>query len=132
MRIAWSATSTEGRFIPAEREASPDTVCEHFSLLRAQGYGYFEIRGIDNEFPVLTIGFRDTHAVVHRMISTEEVSLLAGDGTAVPGESIEVPIMDDLAEFTGQFIIDVDHAWETVRTFMMTGSTADLGTWSEL
>jgi hypothetical protein len=50
----------------------------------------------------------------------------------VPGESIEVPIMDDLAGFTGEFVINVDHAWETVRRFMMTGSTADLGTWSEL
>ncbi len=66
------------------------------------------------------------------MTSPEEIPLLAGDGTVVPGEKIEVPIMDDLAEFTGEFAIDADHAWETVRTFMMTGSTADLGTWSEL
>jgi hypothetical protein len=64
--------------------------------------------------------------------SPEEMSLLAGDGTVVPGESIEVPIIYDFAGFSGEFVLNVDHAWETVRRFMMTGSTADLGTWSAL
>jgi hypothetical protein len=93
---------------------------------------YFETRGINNEFPVLIIGFRDGHAIVYRMTFPEEMSLLAGDGTVVPGESIEVPIMDDLAKLTGEFAIDVDRVWETLRRFMTTGSTADLGTWTEL
>lgn len=40
--------------------------------------------------------------------------------------------MDELAEFTGEFVIDVDHAWDVMRTLMNTGSTSDLGSWSEL
>lgn len=37
--------------------------------------------------------------------------LLAGDGTVPSSAEVEVPIMDDLAVFTGGFVLDTDRAW---------------------
>jgi len=37
--------------------------------------------------------------------------LLVGDGTVPSGAEVEVPIMDDLAAFTGDFVLDIDRAW---------------------
>jgi len=61
-------------------------------------------------FPVLSLAFRDDHAVVHLMSSTEGISLLVGDGTVPSGAEVEVPTMDDLAAFTGDFVLDIDRA----------------------
>ncbi len=40
--------------------------------------------------------------------------------------------MDDLAVFTGDFVLSVDHAWEVVQNFVLTGAFEDLGEWCEL
>ncbi|WP_405953582.1 hypothetical protein [Streptomyces phaeochromogenes] len=69
---------------------------------------------------MLTLAFRDDHAVVHLMSDSEQISLLVGDDTVLSGAEVEVPIMDDLGMFTGDFVLDVDRAWGLVHDFTQT------------
>ena len=43
-----------------------------------------------------------------------------------------MPVMEDFTEFTGDFVMSVDRAWDAVRDFVSAGSPADLGVWYEL
>lgn len=60
------------------------------------------------------------------------MSLLVGDGTVPSGAEFDVPIMDDLATFTGDFVLDVDQVWELVHGFTQTRAAGPLGEWREL
>ncbi|MFJ2095565.1 hypothetical protein ACIOEW_41200 [Streptomyces sp. NPDC087901] len=70
---------------------------------------------------MLILAFQDDHAVVHLMSDTERMSLLAGDGAVPPGAEIEVAITDELAAFTGDFVLDTDRAWDLVNDFIHQG-----------
>lgn len=48
------------------------------------------------------------------------------------GAEVEVPIMDDLAVFTGDFVLGIDRAWELVHDFTRTWEASPLGEWCEL
>jgi hypothetical protein len=37
---------------------------------------------------------------------------------------VEVPIMDDLAAFTGYFVLDIDRAWDLVHSTIMIGASS--------
>ncbi|MFD7771115.1 hypothetical protein [Streptomyces sp. NPDC059787] len=121
MSVVWAATSPEsGLFHEVERCSEVKDLSDRFNDLRARGQGYVEVRWPDREFPVLTLAFRDGHAVVHLMSDTERMSLLVGDGTVPSEAGVEVPIMDNLAVFTGDFVLDVDRAWDVVHDFART------------
>ncbi|BCJ75951.1 hypothetical protein CS0771_54950 [Catellatospora sp. IY07-71] len=133
MSVLWAATSLEsGRFYPGENRSDVSELSERFNELRCRGQGYLEARLADNAFPLLTLGFRDEHAVIHLFNSAEEVALLAGDGTVPPDAVVDVPILDDLAQFTRAFILSIDPAWDSVQPFTRTGSPSELGEWHEL
>lgn len=75
--VVVAATSTEsGRFHRAEKTVDLDTLLSLFDQLTAIGQGYLELRSATQEFPVLTVGFRDNHAVLHCLTSPAETSLL--------------------------------------------------------
>ncbi|MGW0835759.1 hypothetical protein [Streptomyces prunicolor] len=133
MSVVWAATSLEsGRFHPVERRSEAKDLAGRFNDLRSRGQGYVEVRSPDRDFPVLALAFRDDHAVVHLMSDTGRISLLAGDGTVPSGVEVEVPVMDVLAAFTGDFVLDVDRAWNLVRGFMQTRAADPLGEWCEV
>jgi hypothetical protein len=133
MRVVWAATSPESElFDPVERRTEVKDLSDRFNDLRSRGQGYVEVRSPNREFPVLTLAFRDDHAVVNLMSDTERMSLLVGDGTAPSGAEVEVPIMDDLAAFTGDFVLDTDRAWDLVHNFTQTRAPGPLGEWCEL
>ncbi|MFJ7969718.1 hypothetical protein [Streptomyces sp. NPDC096324] len=81
---------------------------------------------------MLILAFRGDHAIIHLMSDAERMSLLIGDGTVPSGAEVEVPIMDDLAAYTGNFVLDTDRAWELVHDFTQTGAAGPLGEWCEL
>ncbi|MEV8090699.1 hypothetical protein [Streptomyces nigra] len=81
---------------------------------------------------MLSLAFRGDQAVVHLMNSPEQMFLLAGDGTVPSSAEVEVPIMDDLAVFTGGFVLDTDRAWKQVHTFIRTRDAGPPGAWHEL
>ncbi|MGW2570867.1 hypothetical protein [Streptomyces sp. NPDC001537] len=133
MSVVWAATSPQtGLFDPVERRTAVKDLSDRFNDLRTCGQGYVEVRSPNREFPVLTLAFRDDHAVVHLVSDTERMSLLVGDGTAPSGAEIEVPIMDDLSTFTGDFVLDVDQAWDLLHVFTRTQAAGPLGEWCEL
>ncbi len=133
MSVMWAATSPEsGLFQPVEKRSDVKDLSDRFNDLRSCGQGYVEVRSSNREFPVLILAFRGNHAVVHLMSDTERMSLLVGDGTVAPGAEVEVPIMDDLAVFTGDFVLDTDRAWELVHDFTQTRAAGPLGEWCEL
>ena len=133
MSVVWAATSLEsGLFNPVERRSEVKDLSDRFNDLRSCGQGYVEVRSPNEEFPVLAVAFRGDHAVVHLMSDTERMSLLVGDGTVPSGAEVEVPIMDDLAAFTGDFVLDIDRAWELVHDFTQMWAAGPLGEWCEL
>ncbi|MFF3412597.1 hypothetical protein ACFYW8_41975 [Streptomyces sp. NPDC002742] len=133
MSVVWSMTSLKsGRFSPNERRSELPDLASGFNELRSRGQGYLEVRFPDNAFPQLTLSFRGDHAVIHLFNDEASVSLLVGDGTVSPEVTIDVPIMDDLTEFTGDFILSVHHAWDVVQNFVQTGTVEGLGEWCEL
>ncbi|GAA3014674.1 hypothetical protein JCM13580A_56850 [Streptomyces drozdowiczii] len=133
MSVVWVGTLPEsGLFSAVETDSGAEDLSGRFNDLRSRGQGYIEVRLPNREFPVLTLAFRDDHAVVHLMSDPERTSLLVGDGTVPSGDEIEVPIMDDLVTFTGDFVLDIDRAWNLVHYFSHTQAVTALGEWCEL
>ncbi|MEW2808063.1 hypothetical protein AB0929_13235 [Streptomyces massasporeus] len=126
-------TSQEsGRFSPVEKRSDLSDLTREFNELRSHGRGYLEIRMPDSVFPQLTSSFSDDLAVIHLFTDEASVSLLVGDGTAPPEATVNVPVMDDLTSFTGDFVLGVDRAWEVVQNFAQTQRIEELGEWCEL
>lgn len=133
MLVWWAATDRESRrFSAIERSSDVADLTDHFTALRSHGQGYLEVRLPGDEFPLLTLGFQDDHAVIHQFSNAEKSFLLVGDGTATADSFVHVPIMDDLAVFSGDCVLAVDRAWTLVRKFIQTGAPGELGEWREL
>lgn len=129
MNISWSATSpTSGGFVPMERPGVASLI-ERFEELRIQGRGYLEVRG-DAAFPVLTLGFTGSAAVVQLIADEDAVSLLAADEPAVADAG--VLILDEPVRFTANFVLDLERAWRVVEEFVRTGDAGLAGEWREL
>ncbi|MEU6091653.1 hypothetical protein ABZ865_33770 [Streptomyces sp. NPDC047085] len=133
MRVTWTATALEspGRHSAVERDSDVGGLADHFNELRSRGQGYLEVRRSGSEFPRLTLGFQGDQAVIHLFDDAETSSLLVGDGTAAAAV-VDVPVMDDLAAFSGDFVLTVTHAWTLVGNFIQTGVPGELGEWCEL
>ncbi|MFC9755130.1 hypothetical protein [Streptomyces sp. NPDC056921] len=133
MNVQWTATALEsGRFSTIERCTGLAALSAHFNALRSGGRGYLEVRLPGSEFPLLTLGFQDDQAVIHLFDHAGRSSLLVGDGTASADSVVQVPIMDDLAVFSCDFVLAVDRAWALLRNFIQAGSPGELGEWCEL
>ncbi|HEY3002147.1 MAG TPA: hypothetical protein VGJ44_07325 [Kribbellaceae bacterium] len=135
MNVVWSATSPEtGRFSSAVMRSDLKELEDRFTALRSIGEGYVEVELPTDDSPQVSVSFRGDRAVVQQLSDPETPtsSLLVGDGS-VPAEAVvDVPVMDDPAVFTGDFVMSVDRAWDAVRDFVRTGSPADLGEWYQL
>lgn len=133
MGMLWTATDLESRrFSAIERNSDVGELTDHFTALRSRGQGYLEVRVSGSGFPVLTLGFQDDQAVVHLFVDAERSFLLVGDGSAAADAVVRVPIMDDLAVFSGECVLAVDRAWAFVRNFIQAGRPGELGEWREL
>ena len=133
MLVRWTATDLESRqFSAIERSSDVADLTDHFTALLSHGQGYLEVRLPGGEFPLLTLSFQDDQAVIHLFDAAEKSSLLVGDGTATADTVVQVPIMDDLAVFSGDCVLAVARAWALVRNFILTGTPGELGEWREV
>ncbi|MFF7290215.1 hypothetical protein [Streptomyces griseorubiginosus] len=133
MSVVWSMTSTDsGQFQYQEKHSELQELVDAFNLLRSRSQGYMEVRLSDKDFPQMTLSFQGGQAVIHLFTKEEIVSLLAGDGSVPADVAVEFPIMDDPVDFTGDFILGLDRAWEIVEDFAQTGEFEGLGEWCEL
>ena len=130
MDVAWSMTSVQSTS-PESRSELRDLVSA-FRELCASGRGHLEVNLPDSLYPYLTLSFLGDHAVIHLFTSEERVSLLVGDGSVSPEGQFDVPVMDELGTFTGDFVMRVDRAWDVMENFVRTGTVEGLGEWYEL
>ena len=96
------------------------------------GQAYLEVRSTEHEFPLVTVGFRGGFAVIHCGSNPDVMALLYGDGSVAAGETAEVPIMDELATFTGEFVLTTATARKALQQFVGSGNPASLGEWCDL
>jgi hypothetical protein len=109
------------------------TTCSASSISsRASGRGTWKCDRLNLSFPVVSVGFRGGFAVIHCASAPDEMALLYGDGSVAPEEAIELPIMDELATFTGEFVLNAAGARKALRDFVVSGTPASLGEWYEL
>jgi hypothetical protein len=128
-----AATSIEsGHFHAVERTVDLDSLLHLFDQLVGIGQGYLELRSAEHEFPVVTVGFRAGFAVIHTTSAPGQTALLRGDGSVPPGEIVEVPIMNEFATFTGEFVLSTARARTAVEDFVGSGDPAHLGEWYDL
>ncbi|CAM5679895.1 hypothetical protein [Streptomyces aurantiogriseus] len=133
MNVTWAATALEsGRYSAVERDSNVRELADHFNELRSRGQGYLEVRLPGSEFPRLTLGFQGDRAVIHLFDDAERSFLFVGDGTAAADAVVDVPVMDDLAALSGDFVLTVDRAWALMHNFIDTGVPGELGEWCEL
>lgn len=133
MSVTWAATAPgSGRFSAVERRSDVRDLADHFNALRSGGKGYLEVRQSGSAYPLLKLSFRGDHAVIHRFDDAERSSLLLGDGITAADVLVDVPVMDDLAAFSGTYVLTVDRAWGLVRGFIHSGTPHILGEWCDL
>ena len=132
MSVVWVATSPESGQLSYETRSDMADVLQRFTELRSKGQGYLEVRTQDAAIPRLAFGFRNDLSVIHLFDESERISLLMGDGTVASSEVVEILIMNDVAEFTGEFVLDVDHGWKVVRDFINGEAPSSLGEWCEM
>lgn len=132
--VTWAATAPKSSawHSAVERDSDTRELADHFEALRSHGQGYLEVRLRGSEFPCLALGFQGEQAVIHLFEDAERSSLLVGDGSAAADASADIPVMDDVAAFSGDFILTVDRAWAIVGKFIQTGLPVELGEWCEL
>lgn len=112
-----------------DTDSPPGELTEAFGELRSRGEGHLEVGPPDGLFPYMTLSFRADRAVVHLFTDEETVSLLVGDGTVPWDETVEIPVLDEPAIFTGYFVLRLDTAWSVVRSFARAGGGAEPGEW---
>jgi hypothetical protein len=136
MMVEWSATSPHtGLYSSAVRRSDLNELEGHFIALRSFGEGFLEVSLPTADSPEIALGFRGVHAVVEQLRALDEdpkCFLLVGDGSVLWDGTVKVPHLEGDAVFTGHFVMRVDRAWDAVREFVRTGSTAGLGEWYEL
>ncbi|MFE1833915.1 hypothetical protein [Streptomyces sviceus] len=119
-------------FESTERRSQLPDLLSAFRELRASGRGHLEVNLLDSLYPYLTLSFLGDHAVIHLFTSEESISLLVGDGSVSPDGEVDVPVMDELATFTGDFVMGADRAWDVMENFVRAGTVEGLGEWREL
>lgn len=126
MDVVWAATEVRTRrFQSAPVRSDWAELDDRFRWLRRRRIrGYIEVEVPGRESPKLAIGFRGEYAVIHLG------SLLLGGDGVVPKEAyVQVPVVDELARFFGDVVLDTDRAWDLVRDFVRSGRADELGEW---
>lgn len=132
-RALVATTSVEtGRFAPAERSVDRDDLIRLVDQLSTIDQGYVEVRLMDDDFPVLLAGFRKGFAVVQCLSGPESMTVLTGDDSVPGSELVDVLIMDDLATFTGEYVVESARAGDVLLKFAEGADVRSLGEWHEL
>ena len=126
------ATSVESGFARTEQSVGRGDLVRMVDHLTAIDQGYVEVRLVDDEFPVLLVGFRRGFAVVQFMADRESMALLTGDGSVADSESVDVLIMDDLATYTGEYVLASARARDVLLEFADGADPRSLGEWHDL
>ena len=86
----------------------------------------------DQPFPMLALSAASAHGAIHQFHSEDEPYLLRGDGSVPAGEVVELPIIEGLATFSGDFVLTLDLAVGAVEAFARGAAVERLGEWVAL
>jgi hypothetical protein len=130
----WVATDPDSRRLSSYRRTSADDYIARIEALLATGEGYTHVHHAGQQYPLLTLSFKDGYGVIHQFPAEDKVLLLAGDGVIGTHESVPVPVLDDVdyAKFSGEYVLSSGRAWTAVQDFLRHGAVEDLGEWQEL
>jgi hypothetical protein len=126
--LGW-AGNDEPRHVRQRSETQ--TFLRFLESLSTQGEGYVEVARCDQTFPMLALSAASGNGVIHQF--REDMSyLLRGDGSVPAGEAVELPIIEGLATFSGDFVLTLDFAVGAVEAFARGAAVARLGEWVAL
>ena len=134
MDVRWTATDPDSRRLSSYRRTSADDYIARIEALLATGEGYTAVHHAGQQYPLLTLSFKDGYGVIHQFPTEDRVLLLVGDGVVGAHETVSVPVLDDVdyAVFTGEYVLSCGRAWTAVQDFLLHGAVGDLGEWQEL
>lgn len=133
MDIEWTATDPDsGRFSGIYAPSTLAELEDRLVALRARGEGYFQVARLGEEYPYLSLGFRDAHAVLYRMDSAETMRIHVGDESVSESHDVTVLVMEGHNDVGGRFALTLEHAWDIVKHFAAAGATGDEADWLEL
>jgi hypothetical protein len=132
--VMWIATDPDSRRLSLnERRTSEAEYVARIEALLAIGEGYSEVHTADRPYPRLALSFRAGYGVVHQF-AEDRLLLLVGGGVIHGRQTARVPMVDDAedGEFSGDYVLTAERAWEVVKDFLRHGAAEDLGEWQEL
>ncbi|MDH6493761.1 RHS repeat-associated protein [Streptomyces sp. SAI-127] len=80
--------------------------------------------GFSGSSGILTVTVRNDGGKISQQV--------IGDGSVSPEGEVDVPVMDELGIFTGDFVMRVDRAWDVIENFVRARTVEGLGEWYEL
>lgn len=115
-----------------QQRSDPQTFLRFLESLSTHGEGYAEVARGDQPFPMLALSAASAHGVIHQFQSQDKSYVLRGDGSVPTGEVVELPIIDGLATFSGDFVLTLDLAIGAVEAFARGAAVARFGEWVAL
>ena len=122
----------DGPHYPVQQRSEATTFLRFLESLSTYGRGYAEVARADQPFPMLALSAAPGRAVVHQFRSNEESYLLRGDGSSSSGELFELPIIEGLATFSGDFVLVLKVAVGAVQAFARGTAVELVGEWVPL
>lgn len=114
-----------------QQRSETQTFLRFLESLSTHGGGYAEVAGGDQPFPMLALSAASGHGVIHQFPSADKSYLLRWDRSVPADEVVELPIIEGLATFSGDFVLTLDLAVGAVEAFARGAAVARLGEWVE-
>jgi hypothetical protein len=115
-----------------QHRSETQTFLRFLKSLSTRGEGYAEVSKGEQPFPMLALSVASGHGVIHQFQSEDKSYLLRGDGSVPAGDVVELPIIEGLATFSGDFVLTFDLAVGAVEAFVRGAAVARLGEWIAL
>ena len=133
MDLVWMLDAPElPGMSPVEQRTGVDEFTTFMEAFLADNEGYTEVRPAGSDYPVLTMGFRQGLAVVHRFTDEQSVALLRNRNATRGAALFAIPVFHLDHEFTADFVLPLGEAWAVVKAYVETGTLPDPGSWTEL
>lgn len=115
-----------------QQRSETQTFLRFLESLSMHGEGYAEVARGDQPFPILALSAASGHGVIHQFQSQDKSYVLRGDGSVPTGEVVELPIIEGLATFSGDFVLTLDLSIGAIAAFARGAAVARLGEWVAL
>lgn len=130
--VDWLGWAGDEKPRHVQQRSEIQTFLRFLESLSTHGEGYAEVTRGDQSFPMLALSAASGHGVIHQFQSQDKSYLLCGDGSVPTGQVVDLPIIEGLATFSGDFVLTLDLAVGAIEAFARGAAVAQLGVWVEL